>query len=274
MIEKYFAAVYTSVGDSSVALPLLSYPPISQNQRVAGYTVQGDDQPRVYSAEALLEYSEMTDLIEAAYRQVFFYAFKADREAGLESQLRNGQITVRDFIRGLLLSETFLRNYYSKNSNYRFVEQVIQRVLGRDPYSEREKIAWSIKIATKGVAGFVDELLDSDEYLDNFGYDVVPYYRRRILPGRDVGERPFDIKSPRYNEYYRAILGFPQVVWQDQVRGFKPQDQKPAAGSPSLYLDMARSVNARPSSTPRISTASINIGASVPFRKLNVPING
>ncbi len=257
-----------------MALPLLNYPPKSQNQRVEGYTVQGDDQPRIYSAEALLEYSEMTELIEAAYRQIFFYAFKADREAPLESQLRNSQITVRDFIRGLLLSDTFLRNYYAKNSNYRFVEQVIQRALGRDPYNEREKIAWSIKIGTKGVEGFIDELLDSDEYMENFGYDIVPYYRRRILPGREIGQRPFDIKSPRYDDYYRGILGFPQIIWQDEVRGFKPQEKKATAGNPALYLDMARSVNARPAATPRVNTATINIGASVPFRKLDVPVNG
>ncbi|MGB7247691.1 MAG: phycobilisome rod-core linker polypeptide [Phormidesmis sp.] len=216
----------------------------------------------------------MGELIDAAYRQIFFHCFKSDREPCLESQLRNNQITVRDFIRGLLLSDTFLSNYYAKNSNYRFVEQVIQRVLGRDPYNEREKIAWSIKIATKGVEGFVDELLDSDEYIENFGYDIVPYYRRRILPGREVGERPFDIKSPRYNDYYRSILGFPQIIWQDEVRGFKPQEQKPTAGNPALYLDMARSVNARPATTPRVNTSTISIGASVPYRKLNVPSIG
>ncbi|MGD1866879.1 MAG: phycobilisome rod-core linker polypeptide, partial [Phormidesmis sp.] len=118
-----------------MALPLLNYTPKSQNQRVEGCTVQGDDRPIIYSAEALLEYSEMTELINAAYRQFFFYAFTADRETFLESQLRSSQITVRDFVRGLLLSDTFLRNYYAKNSNYRFVEQVIQRALGRDPYN-------------------------------------------------------------------------------------------------------------------------------------------
>ena len=255
-----------------MALPLLNYPPKSQNQRVEGYTVQGDDQPTIYSAEALLEYSEMTDLISAAYRQIFFHCFAADREEFLESQLRNGQITVRDFIRGLMLSDTFLRNYYAKNSNYRFVEQCIQRALGRDPYNQREKIAWSIKIGTKGVAGFIDELLDSDEYMENFGYDIVPYYRRRSLPGREIGERPFDIKSPRYDEYYRAILGFPKISWQEEVRRFKPQESKPSAGNPALYLDMARSVNPRPASAPQVNTATINIGASVPFRKLNVPV--
>ncbi|MFK8184621.1 MAG: phycobilisome rod-core linker polypeptide [Phormidesmis sp.] len=252
-----------------MALPLLNYPPKTQNERVEGYTVEGDDQPRIYSAEALLEYSEMTELIDAAYRQIFFHCFTADREGFLESQLRNGQITVRDFIRGLLLSDTFLRNYYSKNSNYRFVGQCIQRVLGREPYNEREKIAWSIKIATKGVEGFVDELLDSEEYMENFGYDIVPYYRRRSLPGREVGERPFDIITPRTGEYYRSIQGFPQIVWQDEVRGFKPQETKPTAGNPALYLDMARSVNPRPVAPPKISTANISFG-SVPFRKLSV----
>ncbi|MGD1864276.1 MAG: phycobilisome rod-core linker polypeptide [Phormidesmis sp.] len=255
-----------------MALPLLNYPPKSQNQRVEGYTVQGDDQPTIYSAEALLEYSEMTELIDAAYRQFFFYAFAADREIFLESQLRNSQITVRDFVRGLLLSDTFLRNYYAKNSNYRFVAQVIQRALGRDPYNEREKIAWSIKIGTKGVEGFVDELLDSDEYMENFGYDIVPYYRRRILPGREIGQRPFDIKSPRYDEYYRGILGFPKISWQEEVRRFKPQEKKATAGNPSLYLDMARSVNPRPASAPQVNTATINIGSTVPFRKLSVPV--
>ena len=252
-----------------MALPLLNYPPKTQNERVEGYTVEGDDQPRIYSAEALLEYSEMTELIDAAYRQIFFYCFSADREAFLESQLRNGQITVRDFIRGLMLSDTFLRNYYSKNSNYRFVGQCIQRALGREPYNEREKIAWSIKIATKGVEGFVDELLDSEEYMEAFGYDIVPYYRRRNLPGRELGERPFDISTPRTAEYYRSIQGFPQIIWQEEVRGFKPQETKPTAGNPALYLDMARSVNARPVAPPKISTVNISLG-SVPFRKLNV----
>lgn len=255
-----------------MALPLLNYPPKSQNQRVEGYTVQGDDQPMIYSAEALLEYSEMTDLINAAYRQIFFHCFESDREVFLESQLRNSQITVRDFIRGLLLSDTFMRGYYERNSNYRFVEQVIQRALGRDPYNEREKIAWSIKIGTKGVNGFVDELLDSDEYMENFGYDIVPYYRRRVLPGREEGQRPFDIKSPRYNEYYRGILGFPKITWQEEVRRFKPQEKKATAGNPALYLDMARSVAPRPASAPQVNTATINIGATVPFRKLDVPV--
>jgi phycobilisome rod-core linker protein len=208
----------------------------------------------------------MGNLIEAAYRQIFFHAFKSDREPFLESQLRNGQITVRDFIRGLLLSNTFKKSFYDKNSNYRFVEQCVQRILGRDVYSEKEKIAWSIVVATKGIQGLVDDLLNSDEYLENFGYDTVPYQRRRSLASRDRGEIPFNIKSPRYDAYHRAILGFPQIVWQSEVRRYIPQEQKPKAGDPSLYLDMARSLPTRATVPPKVSAMNISLD-KVPYRK-------
>jgi len=249
-----------------LAIPLLNYAPNSQNTRVAGFEVGGDEQPRIYNAESLYSASDMDVLIEAAYRQIFFHAFKSDREIALESQLRNKQITVRDFIRGLLLSETFKNSFYDKNSNYRFVQHCIQKVLGREPYSEKEKIAWSIVVVNKGIKGFVDELLNSDEYLENFGYDIVPYQRRRNLPSRELGERPFNISSPRYDAYHRGILGFPQIIWQNQVRRFVPQEKQAKAGDPSLYLNMARSINAKPAPTPRVSTGNIGLD-KVPYRK-------
>ncbi|AKG22204.1 phycobilisome rod-core linker polypeptide [Calothrix sp. 336/3] len=249
-----------------MAIPLLEYSPISQNQRVAGFEVPGDEQPRVYSTENLLSSTDLDNLIEAAYRQIFFHAFAADRERFLESQLRSGQITVRDFIRGLLLSNTYKRSFYDLNSNYRFVEQTVQRVLGRDVYDNREKLAWSIVVATKGIKGFVDDLLNTNEYLEAFGYDTIPYQRRRVLPGRSEGELPFNIKSPRYDAYYRGKLGFPQIVWQATVRSYKAPDRQPKTGSPALFMDMARSINARGNAPQQLSVMNIDIEKSVPRR--------
>lgn len=249
-----------------MAIPLLSYRPSSQNQRVTGFEVPGDDQPKIFSADNLLSGAEFDALIDAAYRQLFFHAFKADREPFLESQLRNGQITVRDFVRGLVLSDTFKRSFYDLNSNYRFVEQCVQRVLGRDVYSEQEKIAWSIVVATKGIEGFVDQLLESDEYLEAFGYSTVPFQRRRSLPGRAQGELPFNIKSPRYNEYYRSKLGFPQIIWQAEVRSYKAPDTQPKTGDPALYMDLARSIRPTGNQPPRVSTGTMNYMAMVPNR--------
>lgn len=251
-----------------MVLPLLTYAPSSQNQRVAGYEVGGDQQPWIYSTDNILSGSDLDDLIEAAYRQIFFHAFAADRERYLESQLRNGQMTVRDFIRGLVLSNTFKKSFYELNSNYRFVEHVVERVLGRQVYNEREKIAWSIVVATKGIKGFIDQLLDSEEYLDNFGDSIVPYQRRRVLPSLAVETQPTNIKLPRYDGYHRAQLGFPQIIWQTEVRRYIPQDKKPKAGDPANFLALAQNIDAKGNIPQRISPYNIDIDKDVPYRKI------
>ena len=257
-----------------MAIPLLNYSPVSQNSRVEGYEIPGDDQPKIYSTQNILSSTDIDDLIEAAYRQIFFHAFKSDRERFLESQLRSNQITTRDFVRGLLLSQTYRNSFYKMNSNYRFVEQTVQRVLGRDVFSQAETIAWSIVVATKGIEGFVDALLDSDEYLDNFGDDILPFQRRRVLPGRQEGERPFNIQSPRYDEYYRSILGFPKPVIKSTIRRFTPQEKQPKAGSPSLYMNMARGLSSsQPTGIPQISAVNINFKSGVPYRQVSFSVN-
>ena len=190
-----------------MSIPLLNYAYKSQNQRVAGYEVGSEEAPRIYNAENLLSSSGMDSLIRSAYVQIFNeqQLIKSNRQTFLESQLRAGQITVRDFIRGLILSDSFRRRNYEVNNNYRFVEMCIQRVLGREVYDHKEKLAWSIVLATKGLKSFADSLLNSQEYLDNFGDDIVPYQRRRILPGRELGNLPF-ARMPRYGADYRTQL--------------------------------------------------------------------
>ncbi len=190
-----------------MAIPLLDYPASSQNQRVPGFEIPGDEQPRIYSTDNLPSLSDMDDLILAAYRQIFNeqQLIASNRQTSLESQLRAGQITVKDFIRGLATSDVFRTRNYDTNNNYRFVQMCIQRILGREVYDEREKLAWSIVLATKGLKGFIDDLLNSDEYLNNFGYTTIPYQRRRILPQRNQGELPF-ARMARYDSFYRDKL--------------------------------------------------------------------
>lgn len=248
-----------------MAIPLLTYPPSCPNQRVAALGAR-DDESIIYSSDDLFSPSDIGNLINAAYRQIFFHAFKWDREIVLESQLRNRQITVRDFIRGLLLSNTFIDSFYDKNSNYRFVEHCVEKVLGRRVYNQREKIAWSAVVMTKGVKGFIDELLNSNEYLENFGENTVPYHRRRILPSRVTGETPFNITSPRYDAYYRTQLGFPQPIWQEVVRTFRSYETQPRTGDPTLFMSMAKSISPAVATPSRTSVYDIDIAKTVPYR--------
>ena len=190
-----------------MTLSLQTYSPKTQNQRVKNYEVPGDESPRIFTTEGMSSSVDIDNIIWAAYRQIFNeqQIIKSNRQVGLESQLRNNQITVRDFIRGLILSDTFRRRNFEPNNNYRFVQMCIQRLLGRNVYSEQEKIALSIVIATKGLQGFIDDLLNSQEYLENFGFDTVPFQRRRILPQQAQGELPF-ARMPRYGADHRNQL--------------------------------------------------------------------
>ena len=201
-----------------MAIPLLDYPLSSQNQRVEGFEVFGDEQPRIYSMDNLPKGVEVDEIIWAAYRQVFNeqQLIASNRQTFLESQLRNNQITVRQFIRGLVLSDSFRRLNYETNNNYRFVEMCIQRILGREVYDNREKLSWSIVLATKGIKGFIDALLSTEEYLSNFGDDSVPYQRRRILPQRGTGELPF-ARMARYDDNHLN-----QLYKTGQLRGLNP----------------------------------------------------
>ncbi|MEO1619939.1 MAG: phycobilisome rod-core linker polypeptide [Cyanobacteria bacterium J06632_3] len=183
-----------------MALPTLSYPPVSQNQRVVDYAVGGDDQPRVYDATVTLSKDEKTELMQTAYRQIFHeqHMLESYRQPFLESQFRANQLTTRDFIQGLATSDAFKRLNYESNNNYRFVQICIQRILGREVFNEREKIAWSIVVATQGVNAFIDALLNSEEYESTFGDSIVPYQRSRILPKQEKGRLPF-ARTARYD---------------------------------------------------------------------------
>jgi phycobilisome rod-core linker protein len=185
-----------------MSIPLLEYKPSSQNQRVPGYEVPNEDTPTIYRLAAATSDADIDAIIWAGYRQIFseHLILESYRQIGLESQLRNRAINVRDFIRGLGKSEVYRTQVAEINSNYRLVDITLKRFLGRASYNKDEQIAWSIVIGTKGLHGFIDALLDSDEYLENFGDDIVPFQRRRF------GERPFNLANPRYDEYWRNVL--------------------------------------------------------------------
>ena len=253
--------------DARVAIPLLKYAPITQNARVAALRTSCEEDERSYSRDIAVDSDNLKTVIESAYRQIYFHAFASDRDANLESQLRNGEITVRDFIRGLTLSDTFKRSFYNLNSNYKVVRHLVQRLLGRKTSGKSEEIAWSIVIATKGVQGMVDDLLDSDEYLDAFGYDKVPFQRNRVLPGRDLGDTPFNITTPRYDEYYRGILGFPQIVFTGPTKAIPARAKVKRGGSPNDYLEWVKDVSmGRPQGGS--SSTDMDYMARVPYRSI------
>jgi phycobilisome rod-core linker protein len=222
-----------------MTIPLLEYKPSSQNQRVPGYEVPNEDTPRTYRIENCNSDSELQELIWAGYRQIFseHEILKFYRQTNLESQVKNRAITVRDFIRGLAKSEAFRTLVVETNSNYRLVEVALKRLLGRASYNKDEEIAWSIKIATLGWDGFVDALIDSQEYQSNFGENIVPYQRRRYK------DRPFNLVTPRYGNY-----------WRDKL-----EDARYKAGDIKNYMELASGIEIKTLKFTSVNLANIQI---------------
>lgn len=246
-----------------MALPQLDYRPTTQNQRVRNFgpADENEDSPYIYRIEDANSPSEIAALIRAAYLQVFseHETLRFNRQVPLESQLKNRAITVRDFIRGLAKSERFYNLVVEPNNNYRVVELCLKRLLGRAPYNKDEEIAWSIKTATLGWDGFVDALVDSQEYNEAFGDSIVPYQRKRMEG------RPFNLVTPRYDEEYRANTDLIKNDWRTTLYAQRNYQQAPA-GDPRKYLSMAAAIRPKSGYVPRPSTSDMDYLSKVPTR--------
>jgi len=222
-----------------MAIPLLEITPTTQNQRVEGYEVPDEDDAPIYRLSDVTSDTQINALIWAGYRQIFseHLILESYRQPFLESQLRNRAISVREFIRGLGKSDVYRNLVGETNSNYRLVDITFKRFLGRATYGKDEQIAWSIVIASKGLHGFIDTVVDSEEYRQNFGDDIVPYQRRRF------NERPFNLVNPRYTYYWcgrqLALEGRSHYQVAQPVDSTKQAIRQAIPGN---FLAMARSI--------------------------------
>ncbi|WP_013321746.1 phycobilisome linker polypeptide [Gloeothece verrucosa] len=119
------------------------------------------------------------NIIRAVYRQVLGndYIMKSERLASAESLLANGVITVREFVRAVAKSELYKSKFFYNNFQTRVIELNYKHLLGRAPYDESEVIYHLDLYENKGFEADIDSYIDSVEYQENFGDNIVPYYR-------------------------------------------------------------------------------------------------
>ena len=118
-------------------------------------------------------------VIRAVYRQVLGndYIMASERLTATESLLCNGSITVRDFVRAVAKSELYKTKFLYNNFQTRVIELNLKHLLGRAPYDESEVIYHLDLYQNKGFEADIDSYIDSAEYDENFGENIVPYYR-------------------------------------------------------------------------------------------------
>ncbi|CAN1213441.1 phycobilisome linker polypeptide [Tumidithrix helvetica PCC 7403] len=163
--------------------------------------------------------ADIAQVISAIYRQVLGndYLLQADRLIGLESLLANRSITVQEFVRALAKSDLYKSKFFSNSFHTRFTELNYKHFLGRAPYDESE-VSYHLDLyQNEGYDADIDSYIDSTEYQDNFGDNIVPYYRGFST---QLGQK---------------VVGFPRIF--QLYRGFATSDRSQIAGDSSRLIE-------------------------------------
>lgn len=122
--------------------------------------------------------SDIQAVFRAAYRQVLGneYVMKAERLTSAESLLRQGNITVKDFVRAIAKSELYKKKFFYPYPNQRFVELNFKHLMGRPPHDEAEWAYHTQLCEEQGFDAEIDSYFESQEYQNKFGDNIVPYY--------------------------------------------------------------------------------------------------
>lgn len=163
-------------------------------------------------------------VIRAAYRQVLGneHLMSSERLKGAESLLRNRSISVKDFVRSIALSELYRQKFFHSNPQNRFIELNYKHLLGRVPYDQSEIAFHTDLYNQQGYEAEINSYLDSPEYQENFGDQIVPYYR--AFATRDG----------------QTTAGFSRMF--QLYRGYANSDRSQNAKSGKLTLELARNL--------------------------------
>ena len=120
---------------------------------------------------------DQRSLIRAVYQQVLGgqYLMASERLEGAESLFCNGYLNVREFVRTVAKSAQYRSRFFESCNPYRFIELNHKHLLGRAPHNREEMLHHFTILQEQGYEAEIDSYLDSPEYNERFGNDVVPH---------------------------------------------------------------------------------------------------
>ncbi|WP_414528298.1 phycobilisome rod-core linker polypeptide [Nodularia chucula] len=172
---------------------------------------------------------EVEVVIRAVYRQVLGndYLMASERLVSAESLLRDGNLTVREFVRSIAKSELYKSKFFYSSFQTRLIELNYKHLLGRAPYDESEVVYHLDLYQNKGYDAEIDSYIDSQEYQNNFGDSIVPYYRGfETQPGQ---------KTVGFTRLFRLYRGYANSD-RAQVEGTKSRLAEDLASNKSSTI--------------------------------------
>ncbi|AFY75595.1 Phycobilisome Linker polypeptide/CpcD/allophycocyanin linker domain protein [Pleurocapsa sp. PCC 7327] len=147
-----------------------------------------EDTPPVEMVPGCSE-EEAEAVIRAVYRQILGNAYVMESERALvpESKFKRGELSVREFVRAVAKSDLYRSRFFETCPRYRYTELNFKHFLGRAPDGLEEMRAHSTILDNEGFEADIDSYIDSDEYQNAYGENIVPYYRGyKTQPGQNM----------------------------------------------------------------------------------------
>ncbi len=181
IVAQYFEIVINEFKAPNPADKVRQRPSIDQQglQLPQSYFNAAERRPK-FVMKPGLSASEKNEVVKAAYRQIFERDITRAYNQSisyLESQVKNGDISMKEFVRRVGKSPLYQQQFYQPFINSRALELAFRHFLGRGPSSREEVQQYFSIVSSGGLAALVDALVDSQEYSDYFGEETVPYLR-------------------------------------------------------------------------------------------------
>lgn len=120
---------------------------------------------------------DKSTIIRTVYQQVLGrqYVMESERLEGAESLFRNGYLSVRELVRMVAKSGLYREKFFENCNPYHFIELNFKHLLGRAPQNKAEMLHHFTILQDQGYDAEIDSYIDSAEYQERFGEEVVPY---------------------------------------------------------------------------------------------------
>ena len=158
-----------------------------------------------------LSESEKSSIIKAAYRQIFerdITRAYSQSISDLESKVKNGDISMKEFVRRLGKSPLYRKQFFEPFINSRALELAFRHFLGRGPSSREEVQKYFSIVSSGGLGALIDALVDSQEYSDYFGEETVPYLRGLGAEAQECRNWGMQIDLFNYSAPFRKVPQF------------------------------------------------------------------
>nr|YP_010196578.1 phycobilisome linker polypeptide [Gracilaria cervicornis]UAD83975.1 phycobilisome linker polypeptide [Gracilaria cervicornis] len=257
LVKEYFDTIITEFDQSALTDKL--------RRRTSG-DLQGLRLPQIYTKSSIIKQrfvmktslssEEKNNVIKACYRQIFQRDISKAYGLNfkdLESKVKNGTLSIKEFIRCLGKSYIYRKQFVQPFVNSRVTELAFRHFLGRGISSLEEFKKYFAVLSSRGLDGLIDAMMNSTEYADYFGEETVPYLRSLGEEAQEARNWGAQIELLKYSTVFRKIPQF-VTLFSDYKSNLPDQHPYGLSNDPLLIqfgaIFAQNSMNLRKKSSP------------------------